>query len=282
MSEILTMKPLTIPGNIRKYRKNEIEIEQLIKEIRNEYPKLFKGDPDITISIPAFNEEKSILHTLHSICQNKTNYSVEIIVINNNSTDRTEELVRSCGIPCFSEIRQGITFARNRGLTNAKGRFVINADADTIYPNYWIQEIMKPFETDKNIALTYGGFSFIPIGNTPRVIYFFYEYLADLSRKYNKHFKDEAVNVYGFNSAFRKEFALKVDGFNHPPGSNEDGYLALKIRESGFGKLFYAKKALVWTTDRRIHIDGGLWAAMLKRLKRIVGKAAPSNGTASG
>ena len=263
------MRPLIIPYDIKKYWSDNLDVKKLAVETREAYQKLLKGFPDVSVVIPAYNEEKTIVQTLNSICRNKSSYSVEIVVVNNNSIDDTERLVKACGVICVTEKKQGITFARNCGLIHAKGKFIINADADTIYPDYWIEALIKPLEK-KQISLTYGRFSFLSQKNIGRVTFFFYEYFADVSRKLNKHFKDEAVNVYGFNSAFRKEDALQVNGYDHPAGSNEDGYLALKLRDTGFGKLCYVKEALVWTTDRRIHIDGGLWVGAIKRLKRIV------------
>ncbi|NNU33376.1 hypothetical protein HK413_02955 [Mucilaginibacter sp. S1162] len=148
---------------------------------------------------------------------------------------------------------------------------MLNADADTIYPKDWIEEMTVPLINNRDVAITYGRFSFIPIGSTGRVTYYFYEMLADLSRFYNNFKKTEAVNVYGFNSGFRRQQGLQVDGFNHPPGTNEDGYRALKLTQKGFGKMYRVSKpnAIVWTTDRRIQIDGGLWKAVNKRLKRL-------------
>jgi hypothetical protein len=132
--------------------------------------------------------------------------------------------------------------------------------------------MVKPLISNPKTAITYGRFSFIPIGNTGRITYYFYEILADLTRYYNNYKKTEAVNVYGFNSAFRREQGLEVEGFNHPPGTNEDGYLALKLTRKGFGRLFRVSNpnAIVWTTDRRIQIDGGLKKAIVKRLKRML------------
>ena len=130
----------------------------------------------------------------------------------------------------------------------------------------------KPLINDERVAITYGRFSFIPTGSTGRVSYYFYEMLADITRFYNNYKKTEAVNVYGFNSGFRREQGLEVGGFNHPQGTNEDGFLALKLTEKGFGKMFRVSKinAIVWTTDRRIQIDGGLCKAIAKRLKRVL------------
>ena len=266
------MRPLTIPEDIQKYWSVDFDMQKLAVETAGHYKRLLNGFPDVTIVIPAYNEEKTIVRTLNSISRNITSFSVEIIVVNNNSKDNTQKLVETCGVTCLLETRQGIVHARNCGLAYAKGRYIINGDADTIYPKHWIQELINPLEKDKQAAVTYGRYSFLPERNTKRLTYFFYESIADISRKLNKYFKDEAVNVYGCCSAFRKEHALQVDGYDHPPGATEDGYLALKIRNKGLGKLCYVKKALVWTTDRRIHIDGGLWIGALKRLKRIAGR----------
>lgn len=265
------MRPLTIPSYINGYLNGMYHSEHVLADINKAYNNLLKGKPEVSIVMPAYNEEKNIVPTLASLCNNTTSRSVEIIVVNNNSKDNTENLVKACGVTCILETTQGITPARNTGLANATGKYILNADADTIYPKDWIEEMIKPLANDNNVAITYGRFSFIPVGNTGRYTYFFYEYFSDLSKLYNKHFKTEAVNVYGFNSGFRREQGLQVDGFNHPPGSNEDGYLALKLNKKGFGKMFRvtSPKAIVWTTDRRIQIDGGLRKGLAKRIKRI-------------
>ncbi len=267
------MRPIAIPKYIEQLYHLNPSDNTVINNINTLYKSLQNNDPLISIVIPAFNEEENILQTLKALCNNKTKWPFEIIVVNNNSNDRTEELVNSTGIKCILETKQGITIARNTGLANAKGTYILNADADTIYPIDWIEQMASPLISNNNIAAVYGRFSFIPIGNTGRFAYFFYEYLADFMRWINKTFRDEAMNAYGFNSGFRKEQGLAVDGFNHPPGTNEDGWMALKLREKGFGKLYYVTNitALVWTTDRRIQIDGGILKGTIKRIKRMVG-----------
>ena len=249
--------------------------------IQQHYRELLKGAPEVSIVIPAYNEEKDILQTLHALAANNTKRSVEIIVVNNNSKDNTEALVRAAGVTCVNETIQGITAARNAGLAAASGKYILNADADTLYPKDWIEQMVSPLANDEKVAITYGRFSFIPTGVTSRFTYFFYEYTADMLRYFNKFFREEAVNVYGFNSCYRREQGIAVDGYNHPKGANEDGWLALKLREKGFGKLHYVtnSKALVWTTDRRIQLDGGLVKGIIKRVKRVVfGKAEAHGG----
>ena len=266
------------PISVTAYAKdcwNALEKPNLVSLIQSAYKNLRKtGEPEISIVIPAYNEEKNILQTLYSLCNNVTERAVEIIVVNNNSKDKTEALVLSTGATCILETKQGITAARNAGLAVAKGKYVLNADADSIYPKDWVAEMTKPFYSDPEVAMVYGCFSFIPVGNTGRATYFFYEYAADFMRFINRHFKDEAVNVYGFNSGFRREDGLAVEGFNHPVGANEDGWLALKLRDKGYGKLYgvTSTMALVWTSDRRIQSDGGLYKAIATRIKRVIFK----------
>jgi len=265
------MRSLSIPKVILSYIDGSKSNEELISASAKSYKILNNGNPEISIVIPAYNEEANIVSTLTSLCNNKTAHILEIIVVNNNSTDDTERLVRAFGVSCINEIKQGITNARNAGLASASGTYILNADADTIYPPDWVEQMVKPLMDPKN-SITYGRFSLIPTGSAKRSIYFVYEYFTEITRWIESKTKDEAVNVYGFNSGFRREQGLSVGGFNHPEGTNEDGHLAFKLRNKGFGKLFRvtAPSALVWTTDRRIQIDGGLVKASVKRLKRLL------------
>lgn len=269
----IAMRPIAIPANIQEHNQSNAILLTGLENIRAGFTRLLKELPEVSVVIPAYNEEASILKTLSCLSKSVTQRSVEVIVVNNNSTDNTEAIVNSTGARCIKESKQGITQARNAGLAAAKGKYILNADADTLYPPNWIEEMVKPLDSN-TITSVYGRFSFIPTAGTPRLVYFLYEQAADCMRWFNKKFKEEAVNVYGFNSGFKKDQGLQVDGFNHPPGANEDGWLALKLRNKGFGKLYYVTnvKALVWTTDRRIQMDGGLGKGFVKRIKRIVTK----------
>lgn len=265
------MRPIAIPSYISQLWNAKNSREQNTALVRQQYSRLYKGAPEVSVVIPAYNEEDNILRTLLSLTNNETVRSVEIIVVNNNSKDNTEALVNTTGIKCILETKQGITAARNAGLAVAQGKYILNADADSIYPPHWVEEMIKPLEQN-DTSITYGRFAFIPTGRTSRFSYYWYEQMAEAIRWVNKNFREEAVNVYGFNSGFRREQGISVNGFDHPPGANEDGWLAVKLRNKGFGKLHCvtAPKAMVWTADRRIEMDGGLWKALFMRFKRIL------------
>jgi glycosyltransferase involved in cell wall biosynthesis len=261
------MRPAAIPSYIRDLERLDQAV--MIAAIAANYKKLSALYPQVSVVIPAFNEERNILPALLSICNNTTQYRVEIIVVNNNCTDHTESLVLASGVPCIRETMKGPTAARNAGLAVARGTYMLNADADSIYPPDWIERMIPPLEKDQNIAITYGRFAFLPGGEARRFTYFMYENLGDILRLSKRIFKDEAINVYGCNSAFRRAQCLQVNGFDHPPGTNEDGYLAYKLREKGFGRLQYIP-CTVWTGDRHLQNDGGLWRALVMRVRNLV------------
>jgi glycosyltransferase involved in cell wall biosynthesis len=263
------MRPVILPGYITQLF--GYTNEEKIARTRQQYATLLKGQPEVTVVIPAYNEEANILNPLLSISANTTSRSVEIIVVNNNCTDNTEPLALAAGVTCIRETTKGVTAARTAGLHAARGKYILNADADSIYPPTWIDAMIPPLD-DNTVALTYGMFAFLPGGSKPRFSYFVYEHMADMLRWYKRNFKEEAMNVYGCNSGFRKEQCLQVDAYQHPPGTNEDGWLAVKLRNKGFGRLHkvYNNKALVWTVDRHLQNDGGLLKALVMRVKQVI------------
>jgi glycosyltransferase involved in cell wall biosynthesis len=203
------------------------------------------------------------------LTQNQTSKSVEIIVIDNNSSDNTNALVKASGVRCIQEKIQSITAARNAGLANARGTYVLNADADSIYPTDWVEQMVNPLINNKEIAVVYGRYSFIPKPNISRLSYFIYETIGDIKKWVEGILKDEAVNVFGCNSGYKRVQGIEVEGYNHPPGTNEDGWLALKLRNHGFGKLHFVSNSIVWTSDRRLNFDEGFIKVIIKRIKQF-------------
>lgn len=90
----------------------------------------------ISVIIPAFNEEKLIAGTLRSILAaseafTRLNWEFEMVVCDNNSTDRTAELARSAGANVVFEPINQISRARNAGAAAATGDWLIFVDADS-------------------------------------------------------------------------------------------------------------------------------------------------------
>ncbi|HWK56125.1 MAG TPA: glycosyltransferase family 2 protein [Parapedobacter sp.] len=223
----------------------------------------------MSVVIPAYNEEKGILKTLSSLSDTATDFPTEIIVVDNNSSDETKNLILQAGAIYLFEEKQGVKNARNCGLDYARGRYIINGDADTIYSPYWINSLIKPLVNDETIAVAYGKFAFIPEPGYTRLSFFFYETIGDIFKRVQGNLKDKAMYIYGCSSAYRKTQGIAVDRYEHPPGANEDGYLGLKLRNR-FGKLQQIKqpKSLAWTSSRKFITDGSLLNRIIKKFRR--------------
>ena len=94
----------------------------------------------ITIVVPAFNEESYLASTLDSIHAStsyllaRANADIELIVVDNNSTDDTAAVARGKGVTVVHEPVQGIARARNAGARHATGDLLVFVDADVSIP----------------------------------------------------------------------------------------------------------------------------------------------------
>lgn len=265
------VRPLNSPDFVNSHLKSAAWFIGQKKLIKDRLTKLCASEPQVSVVIPAYNEETHILRTLSSLSFSVTHQTVEIIVVDNNSSDRTIEFVEGTGVTLLREMRQGVKHARNTGLQHAKGKIILNADADSIYSPYWIDAMTLPLR-DQKVACTYGSFAFFSERKGGRFAYFLYESLGDLYKIFNGR-KNHAMYVYGCSSGYRKSDGLTVEGYEHPEGANEDGYLALKLNQR-FGELKRIEgwKSLVWTSDRKLQQEGGLVSAFLNRVKNLVRK----------
>jgi glycosyltransferase involved in cell wall biosynthesis len=109
----------------------------------------------LALIIPAYNEENHIGDCLRSI-ERQTVAPDEVIVVNNNSTDRTVEIAR--GFPFVKivhEKKQGLIPARNRGLDIARSDLLGRLDADSVLNPDWV-EVVKHAFTDRKIDAASG------------------------------------------------------------------------------------------------------------------------------
>lgn len=158
---------------------------------------------NISVVIPAYNEEEHISECLQSLVDQEVP-PTEIIVVNNNSTDKTAEVVKRFPVRLISETKQGITPTRNAGLNAAKYEIIARCDADTILPPDWIKKIKEHF-ADSSIDALAGTVIYydLPVmnGNT-----FFTDFFLNLM-KLSLGGKD---TLLGMNMILRKSVWEKV------------------------------------------------------------------------
>ena len=111
----------------------------------------------ITVIIPAFNEEKTIEKCLDSLVNQKTKRKFSVIVVDNNSTDKTAEKARTfenkLDLTIIVEKKKGRGAARRTGFQNAIGEVLFSTDADTTHPSNWIETLSDSLENSKSIAV---------------------------------------------------------------------------------------------------------------------------------
>lgn len=100
----------------------------------------------VSIVIPAYNAEKHIANTINSV-YSQTYTSIELILVNDSSTDNTLSIVNSISAPTniavtvFSnEKNSGVSYSRNIGLKAAKGEYVVFLDADDVLSANFIEK----------------------------------------------------------------------------------------------------------------------------------------------
>lgn len=276
-----------LPDWVKKILDKPLGIEQYpdaeIEELKRKLVRFSVENPIVSVVIPAWNEEEGIIHTLISLANTSTAYPAELIVVDNNSTDGTSSLLKKLGIQTIFEPKQGIGHARTAGLHYAKGKYLLMADSDTLYPPGWISALTKAMidgEEDK-VYCVHGTYSFLPSISTPRWQYGIYEYFSHFAIK-KKGKRQPYLNVLGYNSGIVRQKGIEVNGydikiqrtFRGIPKENdghatEDGMMAFRILESG-GQIrgVEGEDGRVWTSDRRIQIDGGLLSAFIFRVRK--------------
>lgn len=115
--------------------------------------------PTISVVIPAWNEEKYIEVALDLIAK-QTIQPLEVIVVDNNSTDNTVAIAKKKGARVIKETQQGITPARNAGFNAAKGDIIARTDADTHVPPNWLETMIEIFDSNPDIVGVSGPSSF--------------------------------------------------------------------------------------------------------------------------
>lgn len=117
--------------------------------------------PLISAIVPAYNVEKYIKTCLDSLV-NQTYSNFEIIVINDGSTDQTEEILRSYQsnpkFCIYSQKNGGISAVRNHGIKLANGELVCFIDGDDSVKSDYLEKLAAPFFEDSDVDITVCGY----------------------------------------------------------------------------------------------------------------------------
>lgn len=118
------------------------------------------GDPsDTAVVVCTYNRAKQLRKTIDSLLHVAHPFA-EIIVVDNNSTDETESVVKSFlhsgKVRYVKEMKQGIAHARNRGLDECKNRYLAFIDDDESVASFWLESMFQGLALAPNVAVVAG------------------------------------------------------------------------------------------------------------------------------
>ncbi|MDE2302408.1 MAG: glycosyltransferase [Sphingomonadales bacterium] len=206
--------------------------------------------PTISLVIPAYNEEAYLPACLDAVMRHVAARVVEVIVVDNNSTDGTRGVVEA-----FPEVRyifeptKGVTRARERGFRTAKGEIIAYVDADTRPPAGWIEQIEAQFAARRNLACLSGPYSFYDLSRLRNAI------SAGWFIAAWPLYKITGYLMVGGNFAIRRTVLEKMGGFDDSiEFFGEDVDIGKRARRHG--QVLFSPRLAMPTSGRRLTRQG--------------------------
>lgn len=209
----------------------------------------------LSIVIPAYNEELLLPACLKSLKrQSFPKNQYEIIVVNNQSTDKTPKIAKAFNTKLVYEPRRGVTYARQTGINFASGEIIVGIDADCQVPPDFLEKIASQFE-NKNLAGLCGS---VYLEDAPLIVKVI-TYILTNSAHYSTKILCKTPICWAANFSFRKSRFQRVGGYdlNLPlvmAGFNAQGSDQYKMVERLSNKnnnVLFDKRLLIKTSGRR-------------------------------
>jgi glycosyltransferase involved in cell wall biosynthesis len=217
----------------------------------------------VSIIIPAYNEEKLLPRCLRSILAAKLPKDYEIIVVNNASVDRTEEVAgRFANVKVVREPNKGLTKARQAGFLAASGDILVYFDADNIVPSHWFQIALAKFRGNQKLVGVSGPYHYEAISRWARTLEWSYNYIVMPTGEFIwKYFLGRGgIMLLGGNFAVKRAVLEAVGGFDTGiEFYGEDTNLTRRIAK--VGKIDFTNKLFVYSSPRRFKHEGAVKTA---------------------
>ncbi|MCG8527241.1 MAG: glycosyltransferase [Opitutales bacterium] len=194
-----------------------------------------EGQLQLSIAICTFNRGDVLKLCLDSLkAQTVPNSEFEVIIVDNNSTDNTPQLVneyvceKDSPFIYVQEKKVGLSHARNHVIEIARSPYVAYLDDDAIAPKNWIEVALKIIEDEKPDA--YGG-PYKPFYLSPKPKWFLDRYVSYYPRDFAGNLGKQEY-LPGNNMIIKKEHLVELKGFN--PNLGMTGYKVAYSEETDF------------------------------------------------
>ena len=205
--------------------------------------------PAVSVVIPAFNEEKVISRTIDSLLAQQYAGALEIIVVDDGSTDSTYQQARATygehqRVRVFTKANGGKASALNFGIAHALHDVIIALDADTLFARDTVAELVQPL-ADARVAAVAGN---AKVGNRINLVtrWQALEYVTSQNLDRRAFSLLDCITVVpGAVGAWRRPVIHEVGGFRDDTLA-EDQDLTLAVRRAGYS-VAYADGAVALT-----------------------------------
>ncbi|MGP4045541.1 glycosyltransferase [Streptomyces sp. 2A115] len=209
----------------------------------------FSWGPPITepvsVLVPAYNEAKCIEQTVHSLVA--SDHPIEVIVIDDGSSDGTARIVENLRLPNVRVVRQlnaGKPAALNRGVANARHDLIVMMDGDTVFEPSTVRELVQPFG-DPSVGAVAGN---AKVGNRDSLIgaWQHIEYVMGFNLDRRMYDMLNCMpTIPGAVGAFRRSALKRVGGMSDDTLA-EDTDITIAMHRDGW-RVVYAENARAWT-----------------------------------
>jgi glycosyltransferase involved in cell wall biosynthesis len=214
----------------------------------------------LSFVIPAHNEENYIAKCLESVIREakKTRRDIEIIVVNNASTDKTREIVLSFPeVKLVDEPRKGLPQARQAGFFASSGHLIANVDADSVVPPDWIEKVFDHFSSNEKLVALSGPYIYYDLSKTKNFLVWVFYYPGYLLNRTNNFLFGKAAMLQGGNFILKRSALENIGGFNTDiKFYGEDTDIARRIKHQG--EVIFTYDLPMHTSARRLKKEGFL------------------------
>jgi len=217
----------------------------------------------LSFVIPAYNEEAYLPACLDSIvAQTKDLQDVEIIVVNNASSDRTREVALGFpGVKVVDEPRKGLTFARQAGFAESSGDLIANVDSDSRLTPGWVEQVLRAFDEQPKLVALSGPIVYYDLSPKQRVSVQMFYLLAYMVYGINRYILRAGSMVQGGNFVLKRKALESIGGFDVSIAFyGEDTDIARRMNR--LGKVEFTPKLKMFSSARRLKNEGMMTIAM--------------------
>jgi cellulose synthase/poly-beta-1,6-N-acetylglucosamine synthase-like glycosyltransferase len=206
-------------------------------------------NPPVSIVIPMYNAERHIKKVLGAVLEQDYPGPIEVIVVNDGSTDGSlevvEEIRKTRDFKIMDQKNQGAVTATNNGFRAASHDIIFSIDSDVVLTSDWLKKIIEEFR-DPGVGAVQGYYK------TPKGVSFWARMMGyDVEARYDSIGSRYVTQVCTGDTAYRKDAIDKVGLFDPAFRYGYDNDMSYRLVKAGY-KLVFRKDALCdhyWKED---------------------------------